>query len=48
MRPELPLVSVIIPTYNRSKLLRVALERALGQTYKCLHKKINKNADCST
>ena len=33
MRPELPRVSVIIPTYNRSKLLRVAVESVLAQTY---------------
>jgi len=33
MRSYLPRVSVIIPTYNRSKLLRVALESALAQTY---------------
>jgi glycosyltransferase involved in cell wall biosynthesis len=29
----LPRVSVIIPTYNRSKLLRVAVESVLAQTY---------------
>jgi glycosyltransferase involved in cell wall biosynthesis len=33
MRLNLPRVSVIIPTYNRSKLLRVAVESALAQTY---------------
>jgi glycosyltransferase involved in cell wall biosynthesis len=30
---HLPLVSVIIPTYNRSELLRVAVESVLAQTY---------------
>jgi tetratricopeptide (TPR) repeat protein len=30
---DLPLVSVIIPTHNRSKLLRVAVESVLAQTY---------------
>jgi glycosyltransferase involved in cell wall biosynthesis len=33
MRPCLPRVSVIIPTYNRSELLRVAVESVLAQTY---------------
>jgi GT2 family glycosyltransferase len=30
---SLPLVSIIIPTYNRSRLLREAVESALAQTY---------------
>jgi hypothetical protein len=30
---HLPLVSVIIPTYNRSKLLQLAVESVLAQTY---------------
>jgi glycosyltransferase involved in cell wall biosynthesis len=30
---DLPLVSVIIPTYNRSKLLQIAVESVLAQTY---------------
>jgi glycosyltransferase involved in cell wall biosynthesis len=33
MRSYLPRVSVIIPTYNRSKLLREAVESVLAQTY---------------
>jgi glycosyltransferase involved in cell wall biosynthesis len=33
MRPYLPHVSVIIPTYNRSKLLQIAVESVLAQTY---------------
>jgi len=32
-RDDLPLVSVIIPTYNRSKLLQQAVESVLNQTY---------------
>jgi glycosyltransferase involved in cell wall biosynthesis len=31
--PHLARVSIIIPTYNRSKLSLVTLESALGQTY---------------
>jgi glycosyltransferase involved in cell wall biosynthesis len=34
MRSELPLVSVLIPAYNRPHYLRLALESALGQTYR--------------
>jgi glycosyltransferase involved in cell wall biosynthesis len=30
---DLPLVSIIIPTHNRSRLLRVAVESVLAQTY---------------
>ena len=30
---NLPLVSVIIPTYNRSSLLRLTIESVLLQTY---------------
>jgi len=33
MRSCLPLVSIVIPTYNRSELLQVAVESVLAQTY---------------
>ena len=30
---EKPLVSIIIPTYNREELLKLTIESALNQTY---------------
>ncbi len=33
INPTLPLVSILIPTYNRAAYLRIALESALAQTY---------------
>ena len=32
-KPDTPLVSIVIPTYNRSELLRMSVESALAQTY---------------
>ena len=39
-----PLVSIVIPTYNRPKLLREALESALNQTYRHFEIAISDNS----
>jgi glycosyltransferase involved in cell wall biosynthesis len=41
---ELPLVSIAIPTLNRCKFLKLAIESALAQTYPCVEILVSNNA----
>jgi glycosyltransferase involved in cell wall biosynthesis len=46
MKPEQPLVSIILPTYNGSRYLREAIESCLAQTYR--HWQLILVDDCSS
>ena len=41
---DTPLVSVLIPTYNRKKMLKRALDSVLQQTYKNIEIYVSDNA----
>lgn len=48
MKPNTPLVSIGIPTYNRAEMLRRSIESALGQDYQRIEVIISDNASTDT